>query len=172
MYLESIIAAIATTKMLNGKLKPQYDKKKAIFAFICFALLFILAIAMVVYEIYTYKTVTLELLLCLLAIYSIIYLFLISPYTQNANNYYIEFSSNDSLDNFILKYKGKVVDVKYVIDNEGKIAFEKNLKKTDCISYADGSKMNKFTKHRIANYFSFWLNSNNLLSSSVTFSLE
>ena len=54
------------------------------------------------------------------------YIILINPYTQNKNNYYIEFESENSLANFRLYYKNKLVNIKYKIDNNGKIAFANN----------------------------------------------
>ena len=43
-----------------------------------------------------------------------------------------------------------------------------NESKLSCISYADGSKMSNFVKYKIINYFTKWLNDNNLLSSETT----
>ncbi len=100
--------------------------------------------------------------------------------SQNKNDYYIEFESENSLANFKLYYKNKLVNIKYKIDNNGKIAFAYNNSKLDCISYADadadadadGTKMSKLTKFRIINYFTKWLNDNHLMSEEITTTLE
>lgn len=46
------------------------------------------------------------------------------------------------------------------------------IKKKDCISYADGTKMSNVVKYKIINYLSMWLKSKNLLSDEVTLSIE
>ena len=86
-------------------------------------------------------------------------------------NYYIEFQNENSLADFKLSYKGKLVNIQYKIDNNGKIAFINNSK-LSCVSYADGTKMSNFTKYRIINYFTKQLNDNKLLSSEVTSTFE
>lgn len=100
------------------------------------------------------------------------YIILINPYTQNKNNYYIEFESENSLANFRLYYKNKLVNIKYKIDNNGKIAFTNNESKLSCVSYADGTKMSKLTKFRVMNYFIKWLNDYNLISDEITTTIE
>lgn len=100
------------------------------------------------------------------------YLLSISPMLQNPKNYHIEFVSENQLEGFKLTYKGKLVDVKYNIDKEGKFMFADNAKKTNCISYADKSKMKTRTKYAIVNYFAKWLANNDLLSSKTTFTVE
>ena len=100
------------------------------------------------------------------------YLLLISPYTQNPENYYIEFESESSLNNFKLSYKNKPVTIQYKIDNNGKIAFYDNNNKLSCISYKDGSNMSNLTKYKIMNYFAKWLNDNGLMSGEITTTFE
>ncbi len=100
--------------------------------------------------------------------FSVGYILAITPYTQNPNNFYIEFPNENSLAGFRLNYKGKQVAVKYAIDNNGKIAFADNNHKLNCISYADGTNMSNLTKYKIINYFTKWLQENNLLSTNVT----
>lgn len=101
----------------------------------------------------------------------VIYL-LISPYTQNPENYYIEFESENSLDNFKLSYKNKLVTIRYKIDNNGKITFYDNNNKLSCISYKDDSNMSNLTKYKIMNYFAKWLNDNGLMSDEITTTFE
>lgn len=97
---------------------------------------------------------------------------LVSPYFQNAKNYYIEFEKEDSLNNFQLYYKNKKIKIEYKIDLKGKIAFLNNERKLQCISYDDGSKMSNFTKYKIINYFTKWLSDNHLLSNEVNTTFE
>lgn len=100
------------------------------------------------------------------------YLLLINLYTQKSKNYYIKFESENSLNNFKLSYKNKLVNIQYKIDENGKIAFSNNKKKLSCVSYVDGSKMSNLTKYKIINYFTKWLNDNNLMSNEITTTFE
>ena len=97
---------------------------------------------------------------------------MISPYCQNPNNYYIEFQDENTLADFKLYYKNKLVNVLYKVDQVGKIAFASNTNKLGCVSYADGSVMKKIDKYRIVNYFTLWLTENDLVSKDVTFVFE
>jgi len=54
---------------------------------------------------------------------------MISPYTQNPNNYDIEFKDENTLAGFKLYYKSKLVNVLYKVDKYGKIAFADNNNK-------------------------------------------
>ena len=71
-----------------------------------------------------------------------------------------------------MSYRGKLVNIQHKIDNQGKIAFANNSSKLSCISYADETKMSNFVKYKIINYFTRWLNDNDLLSSDVTSTFE
>ena len=108
----------------------------------------------------------------LVGIFAFGYILLISPYIQNSNNYLIRFKSKSSFSDFELFYKNKLVVFNYKIGKDGKFAFSNNDNKLNCVSYAHGSKMSNFVKYRVINYFSVWLENNNLLSSEVTQSFE
>lgn len=156
-------------KLVNGKFKPKYNK----FAYIVLAIMFFIFLGFIAGFIYGIINLNIEVIvMCFISIVSLGYLLLITPYTQSSKNYYIEFESQDSLSGFKLKYKNKLVFIKYIIDNEGKIAFADNNSKLKCISYADGSKMLNITKYKIMNYFSKWLHDNNLMSKQITLSFE
>ena len=123
--------------------------------------------------IYGLKNMKLEFVgMSAIGMFEVGYLLLISPYTQKSSNYYIEFQNENSLVGFKLSYKGKLVNIKHKIDNNGKIAFVDNSSKLNCISYADGTQMSNLVKYKIINYFTRWLNDNNLLSSEVTSTFE
>lgn len=169
MKLESLVGISLGINSVNGKMKPKFGKK-VIVSIIFFAILEIIFIFGFVYFLIN---INIENIIIFGAgALSIIYFLLISPYTQNSKNYYIEFNKNDSKIDFKLSYKGKLVDIKHKIDNDGKICFSNNSSKLSCISYADNSKMSNFTKYKIINYFTKWLSDNDLLSNSVTVTFE
>lgn len=165
----NIVGIIAGIKLVNGKFKPKYGTS-AIIAMIIMILLFLGFVAAFIYGI---ASLNIEFIIMpLFGIFGIGYVLLISPYTQRSKNYYIEFQNENTLAGFRLLYKGKLVNIQYKVDREGKIAFMNNMKKTKCISYADGSKMSGMTKYKIINYFAKWLSTNNLLSNEVTATFE
>ena len=169
MNVGNIVGIILAVKATNGKIKPKFGKKAIIgLSF----MLFLLLISFIGF-IYGLLSFNFELLLsCFCCLLCLAYLFLISPYTQNTKNYYIQFASENSLNNFQLYYKNKLVAIKYKIDNNGKIAFSSNDNKLSCVSYADGSKMSNLTKYKIINYFAKWLNDNDLASNEITTTFE
>ena len=164
------IAGIALgIKLVNGKIKPKFGKG----AIIGIIIMFLLLIASLIGFIYGLLSFDFEFIfMCACGLFGFGYLLLISPYTQSSKYYYIEFESENSLDNFKLNYKNKLVAIKYKIDNNGKIAFSNNSSKLSCISYADGSKMSNITKYKIINYFTKWLNDNGLMSNEITSTFE
>lgn len=157
-------------KLINGKIKPKFEKS----AVIVICIMVLLLLGAIIGFIYTcFFSFEFELFLfSLLTIPSIIYLLLISPYTQNSNNYYIEFQNENELTNFKLFYKKKLVNINYKITNDGKLAFSDDSSKLSCIGYSNGDKISDFTKHRIINYFTRWLSDNDLLSDDVTTTFE
>jgi len=155
--------------LINGNFKPKFR----ISAIISIIIMILFVIGCICAFIYGIIKLNIEFIIMpAIGIFSFGYLLLISPYTQKSKNYYIEFQSPNSLVAFKLSYKGKLVNIQYKIDNYGKITFANNAKKLSCISYVDNSKMSNFTKYKIINYFTKWLNDNNLLSSEITTTLE
>ena len=167
--IDDIVGIKLGIKLINGKLKPKYSKGNIIGIVIMF-LLFVFSSLGLIYSIFTFNTYIM--IMCFCFTFGIGYMLLISPYTQNSNNYYIEFLSQDSLNNFKLFYKNKEVEIKYIIDKEGKFSFADNYNKLDCISYKNKSKMSNLVKYKIINYFAKWLNDNNLMSSEITITFE
>ncbi len=156
-------------KLVDGKIKPKYSKH----AWIGITLLILLCGGFFGTFLYGIINGKLEFIIFgALGTFSFGSFLVFSPYTQNSNNYYIVFPNENSLVGFQLSYKGKLVDIQYVVDQTGKIAFANDKNKLSCLSYADGSHMSSFVKCKIANYFAKWLNDNNLLSKEVTMSLE
>ena len=164
------VAGIALgIKLINGKIKPKFGKG----AIIGIIIMFLLLIAFLIGFIYGLLSFDFEFIfMCACGLFGFGYILLISPYTQSSKNYYIEFESENSLNNFKLSYKKKLVAIQYKIDNNGKIAFSNNNSKLSCISYADGSKMSNLTKYKIINYFTKWLNDNGLMSDEITSTFE
>lgn len=169
MNVGNIIGVILGIKLVNGKIKPKFGKR----AIISIGIMILFFIAFLIGFIYGMLNFDVEfIVMCLCGIFGFGYLLLVSPYIQNSNNYYIEFESENLLNNFKLNYKNKLVAIQYKIDNNGKIAFSNNNSKLSCISYADGSKMSNFTKYKIINYFTKWLNDNGLISSEIKTTFE
>ena len=89
-----------------------------------------------------------------------------TAYVQKSDNYSIIIANDGIAAGFELYYKGKKVYIDYVVDDENKISYRYVHNKTMCISYADNSKMLLITKFSIADYFTTWLNDQNLLSNA------
>lgn len=169
MNVGNVVGIALGIKLINGKIKPKFGKS----AIIGIIIIFLLLIASLIGFIYGLLNIDVEfIVMCSCGLFVFGYSLLISPYTQNSKNYYIEFESENSLNNFKLNYKNKLVAIQYKIDNNGKIAFLNNNSKLSCISYADGSKMSNLTKYKIINYFAKWLNDNELISNEITTTFE
>lgn len=169
MNIGNVVGITLGIKLVNGKFKPKFGKG----AIIGIIIMFLLLIASLIGFIYGLLNLDVEfILMCGCGLFGFGYLLLISPYTQNSKNYYIEFESENSLAGFKLSYKNKQVSIQYKIDNNGKIAFSNNNSKLSCISYSDGSKMSNLTKYKIINYFTKWLNDNGLMSNEITSTFE
>lgn len=169
MNIGNLVGVELGIKLTNGKFKPKYNSK-AIIVIIIMALCIIGFFCAFIYGL---VNIDFEFIIMpAMGMFGFGYLLLISPYTQKSSNYYIEFQNENSLVDFKLSYKGKLVNIQYIIDNNGKFAFANNSSKLSCISYADGTKMTNFVKYKIINYFSKWLNDNDLLSAEVTSTLE
>ena len=163
------IGTAVRIKLVNGRFRPKYGAR-AIAGVIVMVLLLIIFFGLFIYGLIS---ANLEFIIMpALGSFAFGYSLLINAYTQKPSNYYIEFQNEHSLANFKLSYKGKLVNIQYKIDDKGKIAFANNRSKLSCISYADGTKMSNFVKYKIMNYFTKWLNDNNLLSLEVTTTLE
>ena len=161
--------SILNIKLISGKIKPKITIGGVVGIFI-FSLLLIATVVGFVYGIVKFDIVIT--LIGGIGFFSFGYLLLISPYTQFSKNYIIEFPNENSLVDFKLIYKGKQVLIKYGIDITGKLFYVNNNSKLSCISYLDGSNMSNFTKYKIINYFTRWLEDNDLISNEVTSSLE
>lgn len=137
----NIVGIALGIKLVNGKIKLKFDKK-GIIGIVIMIIIFIASLIGLIPSILNFN---IELIfVCLSGICVSGYLLLISPYTQNPENYYIEFESENSLNNF----------------------------KLSCISYKDDSNMSNLTKYKIMNYFTKWLNDNGLMSDEITTTFE
>ena len=169
MNIGNFVGAALGIKLVNGKIRPKYSAG-AIIGIIIMTLFFIGFFCAFIYGLIN---INFEFIVMpAIGMFGFCYLLLISPYTQKSSNYYIEFQNENSLADFKLSYKGKLVNIQHIIDNNGKIAFANNSSKLSCISYADGTQMSNLVKYKIINYFTKWLNDNNLLSSEVTSTFE
>lgn len=169
MIVDDVIIGILGIKLINGKIKPKYGMKPIL----TIVIMILLILACLVTLVFSILSLNINFILfTIIGLFSMGYLFLISPYTQKSNNYYIEFQNENSLAGFKLYYKQRLINIQYIVDDNGRIAFANNMNKLSCISYNDGSKMSNFTKYRIINYFSKWLNDNKLLSTEVSVTFE
>lgn len=164
------IAGIALgIKLVNGKFKPKFN----LLSYIVLTIFIILCISFFAAFIYGIINLNVEFIIMpSIGMFGAGYFILITPYTQRATNYKIEFRNENSLAGFKLFYKGRQVIIKHKIDDNGKIAFGNNYDKLSCVSYADGTKMSNLTKYKIINYFGKWLSDNNLLADKVTVTFE
>ena len=154
------------TKLTDGKLEiKNLINKGFIIGLLFVGALIILAIWFIVIGISegNFRNISIG----VVGLFAMIYLVMLIPAFQNKNNYEIEFPNKDSLEGFKLKYKDKLVDVKYYIDEEGKFLFANDEDKLECVSYADDSGMSNIVKYKIVNYFMLWLKNNDLLSSKT-----
>lgn len=142
MSISNIIGATLGIKLINGKIKPKFGIK-AIISIIILFLLFAISLLGFIYGLLNFDIELLFAGVC--GLFGFGYLLLISPYTQNSKNYHIEFETENSLHNFKLSYKNKQVNIQYKIDK---------------------------TKYKIINYFTRWLNDNNLMSNEITTTFE
>lgn len=169
MNIGNFVGVALAIKLMNGKIRPKYGAR-AIIGIIIMVLFFIGFLCAFIYGLIN---INFEFIVMpAIGMIGFGYLLLISPYTQKSSNYYIEFQNENSLAGFKLSYKGKLVNIQHIIDNNGKIAFANNSSKLSCISYADGTQMSNLVKYKIINYFTKWLSDNNLLSSEVTSTFE
>ena len=167
--LGTFAVGTATAKLMSGKFKPKFGARTVV----SFVIIIIFILAFIAGLVYGIMNNDLEIIIgCILGIFTFSYALLLNPIAQSSKSYYIEFPNENSIVGFRLFYKGKLVDLKYKIDNEGKIAFLNDKSKISCLAYADGSRMGSFTKWRIINYFVKWLNDNNLMSKEITVTYE
>lgn len=168
------LAGIAIgTKLVNGKFRPKYSLG-AVASIIIMSVLIILSVGGIFFGIFVmdrpYGVEFAGAMVVMLGL--LIYVFTISPYTQNPDNYRIVFQTENSMNGFRLYYRRKQVVVWYVLGKDGKIAFADDMHKLNCLSYADGSRMGRHEKRKILNYFMRWLSDYDLLSSDVRVSIE
>ena len=169
MNVGNLVGITLGIKLMNGKFKPKYGAG----AIVGIIIMVLFLIGFSCAFIYGLINMNVEFIIIpALGIFGFGYLLLVSPYTQKSSNYYIEFQSENSLAGFKLSYKGKLVNIQYKIDSQGKIAFANNGSKLSCISYADGTKMSNLVKYKVINYFAKWLNDNGLISSEITATFE
>lgn len=166
----NIIGTNIGIKLMNGKIKP---KKKGIKTYITIIIFTLLLIAFFIVLLYGLINFNIEYILWgSISTLATGYILLISAYTQNSNNYYIKFKNQNSFEGIELYYKKKQINLKFLVDQEGKFKWANNNSKLKCVSYFDGSHMSNFTKYRIINYFSAWLLENDYLSKEVTVTFE
>ena len=168
--IENFVGAGLGVKLINGKIKP---KKRGVSTYIALVIFSLILVGFMMAFVWGLVNMNIEFIFFSgIEILSFGYLILISPYTQNSNNYIIKVKNENSFEGFELYYKQKRVELKYQVDKEGKFKWANNNAKLKCISYLDNSTMNNFTKYRILNYFSAWLLDNDYLSKDVTVTFE
>lgn len=168
-FIGGATGGLLGVKLMNGKIKPKLSP----FGYLGVAVMVVAWIGFFFAFLYGIMNFNLEyIVMPAVGLWGFGYILRISPYTQSSKDYYITVQSENSLAGFELYYKKKKVNIAYKVDSKGKIAFANNAQKTQCISYADGSKMKNITKYRIVNYFTKWLMSNHLLSDEVTITFE
>ncbi|MCR5798483.1 MAG: hypothetical protein K6G69_00215 [Lachnospiraceae bacterium] len=96
------------------------------------------------------------------------YIFLIAPISHSSDRYRFEFRQGKGLADFKLFYNDREVKVEYKLDKTGRFMWKDMKRKPDCLSYADGKKMDLyFTKYRVLNYVNLFMKQNDLLSDNA-----
>lgn len=84
---------------------------------------------------------------------------------QKKESYKFVFVPNSGLKEFKVFYKENELKLEYRLDKNGRFMWADSKKPINCISYADGSRMNKYiTKYRILNYINVVMEQNGLNS--------
>ena len=97
----------------------------------------------------------------------IVFIIYVSAITfgQRSRDYVFTFVPNAGLKDFKVAYKGKELDLDYRLDKNGRFMWADSKKPVNCISYSDGSRMNKYvTKYRVLNYINVVMEQNELYS--------
>ncbi len=137
------------------KLNTKYPYKRLIILLTIIVLLIVVAVLSLIYKEY--------------ASFAGIILFIayVSAITfgQRSSDYVFTFVPNAGLKDFQITYKGKELKLDYRLDKNGRFMWADSKKPVKCISYADGSGMNKYiTKYRVLNYINVVMEQNDLYS--------
>lgn len=171
MSMTKYIVNYAMAKAISGKYKPNLkDKRKA---YISLAIMLLLAVILFAMAIKALSGGTIvNALLLFFGAFACLYLIGISPWAQNPNNYRFEIEEGEPIQNLRIYYKGKPVEIDFVVGEDGKIRFADEKNKHSCVRWADGSKMSQFAAYRLANVFAKHMADIDLLSEGTKATFE
>lgn len=143
------------TTILVEELNTVYPYKRLIVLLIIMVLLLVVAVFSVIYKEYAsfIGIIIFEVYVAMITFW------------QKSSDYVFTFVPNAGIKDFTLSYKGKLLSLDYRLDKNGRFMWADAKKPIKCISYADGSKMNKYiTKYRVLNYINVVMEQNGLYS--------
>ena len=171
MNVTRYVVSYEVAKAISGKFKPNLkDKRKAYIALTIMAVFGFVLFAMGVGTMFSGDIGSG--LMLFVGGFAFVYLICLSPWTQNPNNYRFEINEGEPIEALRVYYKGKLVSIDFVVDEDGKVRFASNESKHSCVRWADGTHMSQFTTYRIINVFMKHMADINMLSDSVTVTFE
>lgn len=148
-------------KQINDKsfswdeLETAYPSKRLAVLIIIMLLLIVVAVFSAIYK---------EYISCIGILIFEVYVTAVT-FGQKKEDYRFEFGANTGLKDIKVFYKEKELKLEYRLDKNGRFMWADAKKPVKCISYADGSAMNKYiTKYRILNYINVVMEQNGLYS--------
>lgn len=147
-----------TASLSAEEMKTSYPIKRLVIILIILAALMVIAVLSAVYKEYV----------CSIGIILFVVYVCIMTFGQKAKDYTFEFKEGSGLKEFKVFYKGKEVKLEHKLDRNGRFMWADIKKPINCISYADGSGMNKYiTRYRILNYINIFMEQNGLSSDNA-----
>ena len=148
-------ASISNSTISMDDMITSYPKMRMIILCVIMIMLIVVAIASFIYKSY----------ICAVGIIAFVIYIIAMTFGQKSSDYKFEFKANSGLNGMRIFYKEKELKLEYRLDKYGKFMWADSKKEANCISYADGSKMNKYIiKYRILNYINVFMEQNGLKS--------
>lgn len=148
-------ASISNSTINMDDMITSYPKTRMIILCVIMLMLIAVAVASFVYKSY----------ICAVGIIAFVIYIISMTFGQKSSDYKFEFKSNSGLSGMRIFYREKELKLEYRLDKNGKFMWADSKKEANCISYADGSKMNKYIiKYRILNYINVFMEQNGLKS--------
>lgn len=132
-----------------------YPKLRMIILIVIMIMLVVVAVFSFIYKSY----------ICAVGIIAFVIYIIFMTFGQKTSDYRFEFKPNSGLSGMKIFYKDKELQLEYRLDKNGKFMWADPKKEIDCISYVDGTKMNKYlVKYKILNFINVFMEQNELKS--------
>lgn len=147
-----------TATLSPEEMKTSYPVKRLVIILIILAALLVIAVLSFVYKEYV----------CAIGIMLFVIYVCVMTFGQRAKDYTFEFQAESGLNGFKAFYRGKELKLDHKLDKNGRYMWADVKKPINCISFADGSSMNKYiTRYRILNYINVYMEQNGLSSDNA-----